>query len=648
MLRSLFSLVFICAFSLSPCFAAPDAEAKEREAFYQWFASLKYPAAEKLPLARLRLSAYSSDGSRPDSFLATDYAFLLKKNKDSIEIFHPNLFTRQLSLAPKWETSYKIIPFAQGAKEWLEAQTSADKPKRISAYRYFDGDCTGEAAAMSYYFHRAGLEEYAVQAFRLWKDSAKPQNPNKSLTTHFARVKFHEEESRIIEDLHGSAWASPSFASWESILQRCKNVVQRYGRYADSYEIIRDYIPQMEKLARQEREHDKTQRKSLAQMSQSEKIKELIYQLRDQDGAQIMSHGHVNIYGPYFSLDYDSEGRTPAHQLRKIGLPALPYLAEAIDDDRLTRTLGNRLGIWRVSQVVSDLIFDMTAGEPFQLDLPKNLPPAEYKRRKQAAIAEWLQKVEKTCSTEGLCERVRKGDSRAAELLLERNNAKALLEPLKYGILHAKNETEKNYMFQLCPKLPRAEMVPFLTERATTEKTLDARVAAIRALGDFEKEKALEYMIRERRLSSEDNNSMTYVLLNSGVPEALRAVETQLHAYDARRLDRVLSEIASSARQGDVVRDRSPQSAAYRKIAEEILARYLKNTTKLDLGGSFGDFRFSNPRLCDLVAIYLNSIDKKRYPVRYPLPVEELDKQCLRLINIWRKENGLPPLADGR
>ncbi len=407
----------------------------------------------------------------------------------------------------------------------------------------------------------------------------------------------------------------------------------------------------MERVVREEREHNQKQRKTLAQMSQVEKIKELVYQLRDQNGAQVMNPGSPNIYGRFFG-GYNPDGNTPAHQLRKIGLPALPYLAETIDDDRLSRTLQRGRSwdrIWRVSQVVGDLIEGITGGERFYLDLPKNLAPAEYRRRKQAAISAWLQKVEKTCSVEGLCQRVRDGDSQAAKLLLERSKPQALLEPLKYGILHAKDSSAKEFLLQLCSKLPRAEMVPFLTERAEQEKSLDVRVAAIRTLGEFEKARALKYMLKECRQSRQEaNESMVSYLIDSGEAEALKAVERHLSAFNPFSLTSLLSDITSVSCENSERHERSSQKIAYRKVAEEILVKFLNDITRDNSGGSYGDYTFSNARTCDLVAIYLNTLDKKKYPIRYPLPVKELDEQRYRLINIWRKENGQPLLAEGQ
>ncbi len=645
MCRFFFLMCVLCA-AISPCLAVSETEAKEREAFYKWFASLKYPEAEKLPFVRLHLPAYSPQSHR--DIIRTDYAFLLKQSKKSIEIFHPNLFNQELLLNQEYgnkntKNAYEIISIADTAKEYLKAIQNRDQTLWIMSYRIRDYTGNIEIAIMSYYFHKAGLEKEAIEAYHLWKTS-----PSFATVEGLARQIAFQEAARITDDLKGDSFV-PTLPSWESLLQRSEAIVRRFGSSTSVDNEILKYIPLIERNVREEQEHNREQHKTFEQMSQIEKIKELVYQLRDQNGSQVMNHEAPNIYGPFMPPDYNPDGRTPAHQLRKIGLPALPYLAEASDDDRLSRTKDGWNGIWRVSQVVSTLISDITGGKRFSLDLPKNLAPTEYKRRKQVAIKEWLQKIEKICSVEGLRKRVRNGDRWAADLLLERNNSKALLEPLKYGILHAKDELEKTYLLQLCSKLPRFEMVPFLKERVEQEKSLGARVAAIRELGEFEKARALKYMLKECRQSRrEANESMVSYLIASGDAEALKAVERHLSAFNQFWLSSHLGDIASTSCDNSKGNTGSSQNVAYRKVAEKILVKFLNDTRQDTSGGSYGDYTFHNPRTCDLVAIYLNTMDKKKYPIRYPLPVKELDKQRYRLINIWRKENGLSLLPKGQ
>ncbi|MEM7394019.1 MAG: NAD(P)-dependent oxidoreductase, partial [Verrucomicrobiota bacterium] len=68
--------------------------------------------------------------------------------------------------------------------------------------------------------------------------------------------------------------------------------------------------------------------------TQQEKIADLIYQLRDQTGAQWLQPGFVNIFE-------DREGRTntPAHQLLRYDLKAVPQMIDALNDRRLTRAV---------------------------------------------------------------------------------------------------------------------------------------------------------------------------------------------------------------------------------------------------------------------------------------------------------------------
>jgi hypothetical protein len=75
----------------------------------------------------------------------------------------------------------------------------------------------------------------------------------------------------------------------------------------------------------------------LTQMDAREKISEFIFLLRDQNGEQWSQPGSCDVF-------LDPRGKdSPASQLVKIGLPAVPQLINALDDERFTRSVG----FWR-------------------------------------------------------------------------------------------------------------------------------------------------------------------------------------------------------------------------------------------------------------------------------------------------------------
>jgi len=99
------------------------------------------------------------------------------------------------------------------------------------------------------------------------------------------------------------------------------------------------YDEQLESLIRPlEREAATPQpdflKKKPEERTQEENIRYWIYQLRDLAGQQIFDPGYPELFSPIGSSP------TAADQLVAIGVPAIPYLIEALDDDTPTRTIG--------------------------------------------------------------------------------------------------------------------------------------------------------------------------------------------------------------------------------------------------------------------------------------------------------------------
>ena len=87
-------------------------------------------------------------------------------------------------------------------------------------------------------------------------------------------------------------------------------------------------------IAEDER-HEKSPPKPLSELPMEERIRELIFQLRDQNGQQWCQPGECDIF-----LNPHNATNTAAHQLVNIGYPAVPQLIAALDDPTFTRSVG--------------------------------------------------------------------------------------------------------------------------------------------------------------------------------------------------------------------------------------------------------------------------------------------------------------------
>jgi hypothetical protein len=78
----------------------------------------------------------------------------------------------------------------------------------------------------------------------------------------------------------------------------------------------------------------------LAALPVGQRIQELIYRLRDQQGGQWSNPGSPSIYGMNVLFGGTKKGETPAGRIEEIGMDAVPALIEALEDARFTRALG--------------------------------------------------------------------------------------------------------------------------------------------------------------------------------------------------------------------------------------------------------------------------------------------------------------------
>lgn len=97
-------------------------------------------------------------------------------------------------------------------------------------------------------------------------------------------------------------------------------------------QLIRETIKMLDLMVREDAEHPK---RDLDGLPEPQKIKELIFQLRDQSGAQTIQPGYCNI----FAEDTPESMKSPAAQLVRLGYKAVPQLIEALDDPRFSRSI---------------------------------------------------------------------------------------------------------------------------------------------------------------------------------------------------------------------------------------------------------------------------------------------------------------------
>jgi hypothetical protein len=93
-----------------------------------------------------------------------------------------------------------------------------------------------------------------------------------------------------------------------------------------------DMAQELERMVQEDIRH-RQENRAIETMTDAEKIEDLVYQLREQNGHQLMVPGHASAMA-------SRRSGNAAWQLAAIGYAAVPRLIAAIDDRRPTRTVG--------------------------------------------------------------------------------------------------------------------------------------------------------------------------------------------------------------------------------------------------------------------------------------------------------------------
>ena len=233
--------------------------------------------------------------------------------------------------------------------------------------------------------NRFAAPDFHPPVFAFWRRTQdKPATPVSGLfgissdlyQSNYERLFTDELQSGIAAFVDGETaksayWAAILLADdpdlpWERVAQRFRWVAQEfpdssYGRLAD------ESASTIERMLDAKSRHESAG--AAEALTVEARVDELIFQLMNQDGEQHSDPGAVD----FFWNDRVSRGDrepSPAQQLVNIGMPAVPQLITALDDDRYTRSVSR----WRsfffshriltVRECVVAILHRIT-GEPF-------------------------------------------------------------------------------------------------------------------------------------------------------------------------------------------------------------------------------------------------------------------------------------------
>jgi hypothetical protein len=461
---------------------------------------------------------------------------------------------------------------------------------------------------------------------------------------------------------------------WDNVLAFGDTTISRQELLGRFEQFVEDF-PESEHTARAQEtvmilrqmvKEDKEYAKrveSLEATTLDQRTADLIFQLRDQNGHQWSQPGYCDIFS-------DERGEdSPAHQLVKIGYPAIPQLITALDDRRLTRSVGYHRNFYFSHHVlrVGDAalaIIERIAGRGFcrRYSTTSEAVKDGEIPSVRVEVEAWWHEFQAKGEKQMLIEAVEAGDhnSPSQACLLVTKYPDAAFEAIAKGIHNAENWWIHSELVTVVAKLEGETSVPLLLSIVGSGPYLSSRVAAAEGLHQHGHPDGVAAMMREWTEPGESDpdefrsqEQLVKFLVACGGPEALRTLGKNLHEQPVNiRIEVILalyrkrSFAHGSCTDSTSLSENSYEPSEMASAIEELLVWALDDTEE-DIGRGIylDDKEFPTPRVCDLAGHEL----AQRWPDRYEFDIEdslaERNRKLIELQNVWRMARGLVPLS---
>jgi hypothetical protein len=448
-------------------------------------------------------------------------------------------------------------------------------------------------------------------------------------------------------------------AMWRAVLDFGKTSVSRPQLLAEFQAVLTNYPnSQYEQRARQTVEiltrmiaedeaHAKAAPANLGRLPVEDRVHELIFQLREQNGQQFSQPGWCDIFN-------DPRGtNTAAHQLVNVGFPAVPQLIAALEDPTFTRSVG----FWRnfafshTVLTVGDCavaILQRIAGKAFYQ--PASTSGYMSNESKNAAtrkaVEAWWAEFQKEGEEQMLIKGTEAGDGNApaqAELLIGRYPNAALASLIK-GTQTATDDWVKTRLVQLFEKFDSPEALAFL-DQEMRKGASSPSVAAAAILSHKGRPEAITVMIHEWEKSPNTGpenmhgpNELVRFLASVDSPEAIVALGRNLQDCPLNARMAVVETVGEGGSWWYGHSSATNRSTATQEAAEKLLVTALQDTGQVmgESGSRMGK-NYTDPRVCDMAGFFLNQLWPERYNFDLAASLKARDSQRVECQNVWRR-----------
>jgi hypothetical protein len=422
------------------------------------------------------------------------------------------------------------------------------------------------------------------------------------------------------------------------LLKQFQDIVSNYPG-SQYYARAEDTVERLTKMIAEDKARAASPPKPLDQLSLDDRVRELIFRLRDQNGHQFSQPGECDIFERALRAT-----NTAAHQLLAIGLPAVPQLIAALDDPTFSRSVGfgRDFVFSHTVLTVGDcaaFILNRIANRQFYTAqssssyLSKDGEVAQVRKDVQSWYAEITGKGEK----QTLLADTEAGDSPDQAKLLWDKYPDVAPDAVIKGIEASKKYWTRQPMLELLGQTNTAAINEFLEKEMHSAPDVQSRVTAATILRDRGRGDATELMIKVWTNREASYYQLTDFLGSAESPTAIEAMVKDVRARPVVERWAILEACTSAGRS---------KSASVAAASEKALVSMLDDAD--NSGGSFwwgGDIGgYNDPRICDRAGMLLNELWPDRYKFDLLASPKLREQQLVECQNTWRKAHNLSPL----
>lgn len=649
----------------------------ERLAAWQWFSTLGYPDVKDLKFIRATVDIVIEPNGQKTETVAP--GFLIDASSGKFKAFYLATGVQTLDGGANTtdgpQVGYvadELSKYAAGALKSLETTGKEDS----LAPRWGIENPLSEPTQvfiLSWCCWRKGLDKLAAGLF----DQAAKMPPHGKDDPFRAFGPARPEgtfRERLAADLSNAemhrALSADQNVPPSQLLMQVDKFLKAFPNSAEAPQ-MRRIAATYERMVQEDKDHAarRAKRQPFDQLSKTDQIAELIFQLRD--------------------------GHAADEPLAKRGYEAVPQLIDALSNSDFTPSVefsDHGPHILTVGDS-AEQILSQIAGRQFAGNFPQATDEASDAARlvqvRQEAQA-WYAELQRDGEKQMLIRATEKGDQACTTLAarLAQKYPDAAVAALETGIANAQDNSVRLNLINFMALVRGDGPVPFLLRELKTGRSLDDRVAAAAVLFARKREEGVWAMIEVWKNAEGDEQPDTLVkfLAASGNADAIRALAAGLkdrpynfrHAVVSAFSDgpAVLNNISARfdpSALGDFAAAGNPSGSlaadagaaaggspangaaataspagptkAWTNAVYELLFVALDDTEDNFDSMYVNGQSCNDVRIADLAACALNQFDAKRFPFDLGGTLAQRERNRVLLVNVRRKELGLAPLA---